>query len=324
MVQIQICEDPDECAYLWSKAWPKQCFFDLWEVRDCFARSYKRKPYFIVAGKQGTIEGILALSRIEESQSFAHFPGETWNGETWLEQNKIPARSSQVFTELISSVPGPTHLRYLTREYVPIEKTPVAVDEVGYLFFPGAYNFSFMNYMQEFSGKSRKKLNRELSVFEKKGVTYRYDYSSDIKLLFRMNLQAFGEKSYFYEPSFLDSFERLVIWLHQQKMLRITTLLISGIVAAIDIGAVWNKSYTVLAGATNPEFPGVAKLINFHHLEWACQMHFEVVDFLCGDFGWKQRFHLTARPLYELILTPDSNFSTMAELISLQVREQQK
>ena len=32
-----------------------------------------------------------------------------------------------------------------------------------------------------------------------------------------MNLQSFGEKSYFYEHFFLDSFERLVAWLHQEE-----------------------------------------------------------------------------------------------------------
>ncbi|MDH3330339.1 MAG: GNAT family N-acetyltransferase, partial [Desulfobulbaceae bacterium] len=264
MVKIHICEDPVECAHIWEKAWPRKCFFDLWKVRKCFAGSYRRKPYFLIAEKHGRIEGILALSRIDESQTFAHFPGETWMGRTWLEQNKIPASSSRVHDELLRSIPGPTHLRYLTRDSVPIERTPVAVDEVGYLFFPGAYNFSFQSYLQEFSAKSRKKLARERAGLESCGFNYRYDQTDDISLLLRMNLESFGEMSYFYDPSFLDAFEKLVAWLHQEKMLRITTLLLGGTVAAVDIGAVWNNSYTVLAGATNPEFPGVAKLINFH------------------------------------------------------------
>ena len=58
----------------------------------------------------------------------------------------------------------------------------------------------------------------------------------------------------------------------------------------------------MLAGGTNHEFPGVAKLINFHHLEIACHQRFDSVDFLCGDFGWKRRFRLVARPLYQITL----------------------
>lgn len=322
MVQIEVCEDPEECAHIWEKAWPKECFFDLWQVRNCFAGSYKRQPYFLIARKQEKIEGVLALSRIEESQSFAHFPGESWKKKTWLEQNKIPARSSQIFNELLNSVPGPTHIRYLTRESVPIEKTPVAVDEVGYLFFPRAYNFSFQSYMLEFSGKSRKKIGRELAELEKHGVTYRYDHIDDIDLMFLMNLESYGELSYFHNPSFLDSFKKLVVWLHQKRMLRITTLLLGDTAAAVDIGAVWNNSYTVLAGATSREFKGVAKMINFHHLEWACLERLDVVDFLCGDFGWKQRFHLTARPLYEMNIAPKYNTIPEPRIFSVKVHGQ--
>jgi CelD/BcsL family acetyltransferase involved in cellulose biosynthesis len=83
-------------------------------------------------------------------------------------------------------------------------------------------------------------------------------------------------------------------------MLRVTTLLIGGEVAAIDMGAVWRNTYAVLAGGTRSEFPGVAKLINLHHLEWSCRQRFSYVDFLCGDFNWKNRFHLTPRPLYQM------------------------
>lgn len=321
MVRIQICEDPGECAHIWEKSWPRECFFDHWDVRNFFAASYKRQPYFLIARKQEKIEGMLALSRIEESRSFAHFPGETWRGKTWLEQNKIPASSPQVFNELLASVPGPTHLRYLTRESVPIKNTPVALDEVGYLFFPGAYGFSFQKYMEEFSGKSRKKLTRELAELEKHGVAFRYNHTDDINCLFRMNLESYGEMSYFYDPSFLDSFEKLVVWLHQTKMLRTTTLLLGGTVAAVDIGAIWNNSYTVLAGATNPEFKGVAKMMNFHHLEWSCLQHLKVVDFLCGDFGWKQRFHLAPRPLYEMNIFPQYTTMEESENFSVKVRE---
>jgi CelD/BcsL family acetyltransferase involved in cellulose biosynthesis len=78
-------------------------------------------------------------------------------------------------------------------------------------------------------------------------------------------------------------------------------VLVGGKVAAVDIGAVWGSTYTVLAGGTQPDFPGIAKLINLHHIEWACNQNFMEVDFLCGDFNWKNRFHLTPRPLYEIM-----------------------
>lgn len=322
MIRVHVCEDIQECARIWNQVWPQQCLFDLWPVRDCFAGSYRRHPYFLVAEEGGMIQGLLALSWIGEGQYYAHFPGETWNGKTWLEQNRILASSSEVLNALLDNVPGPTELRYLTRDSVPLAQRPIGVDEVGYLFFPGEHAYSFEKYMQLFSGKSRKKLGREMARLADHGVSWRCDHVADIQWLFRTNLESFGESSYFYNPSFLDSFEKLAIWLHRQGMLRITTALLGGTIAAVDIGALQGKSYTVLAGGTNQEFPGVAKMINFHHLERACRERMDTVDFLCGDFGWKQRFHLTPRPLYEMNVLPDAVLEQEADFYQVHAREQ--
>ena len=91
-------------------------------------------------------------------------------------------------------------------------------------------------------------------------------------------------------------------------MLRITTILVGGRVAAVDMSAVFNGTCTVLAGGTHPDFPGIAKLINFTHLEWACQQRIREMDFLCGEFNWKHRFHLTPRPLFRIEREETSDF----------------
>ncbi|MGA7279585.1 MAG: GNAT family N-acetyltransferase [Desulfocapsaceae bacterium] len=318
MLSIRISQDAEECARIWAKAWPQRCIFDLWEVRTCFASCFGNTPYFIVAEESDEISGLLALSWIEESNNFGQFPGETWRAKTWLEQNKVPAQSRHAVQAVLESVPGDLHVRYLTPEFLPEDSFPLAVDEVGFLFFPGRYGYCFNNYMLEFSGKSRKKLSREISTLQSGGISYRYDHCADIQWMFRRNLESFGELSYFSDPRFLSSYEKLVAYLFDNNFLRVTTVLLGGVVAAVDIGTVWNNVYTVLAGATNPCFPGVAKIINLHHLEWACRQRLDMVDFLCGDFGWKQRFHLTQRPLYGIYRRTAS--TPFAELRSGSIR----
>jgi len=222
-----------------------------------------------------------------------------WQGRTWLEQNKIIAFKPLAAKALLENIHKPFHLRYLLPGTYPgNEEDGGIIDETGYLFMPPQYGYSFDRYMREFSSRSRKKLTRELKPLETRKSRYRFDHFPDVEKLFQMNLDYFKGKSYFYDRRFMRSFEALADWLRTQGMLHITTLLIEGKIAAVDIGAVWNAQYTVLAGGTNPEFPGVAKLINFQHLEWACLQKFALVDFLCGDFGWKSRFHLHPRPLY--------------------------
>ncbi|MCE5336361.1 MAG: GNAT family N-acetyltransferase [Desulfobacteraceae bacterium] len=300
--RIRTCTDPDECGMIWRALWPRQCLFDLWEVRECFSLSFNRPPVFLTAERNGAAAGMLALSWIDEKQYFGHFPGEIWQGKTWLEQNKIPAAGPGAAQALLDAVPGVTFLRYLTRESLPDGGGPAVPDETGYLFFPPEHEYSFDNYFKTFPGKSRKQLGRERARLEALGIEYRFNHFPDVPKLFELNHNVFGEKSYFHDPRFLGGFERLASRLDGRSALRVTTVLLGGRVAAVDIGGVWNSTYTVLAGGTDPEFPGVAKLINFQHLKWACESRMQTVDFLCGDFGWKERFHLTPRPLYKIHL----------------------
>jgi Acetyltransferase (GNAT) domain len=304
MLNIDICKDLEDARQIWQRHWPQECLFDLWPVRNCFQSEFNYNPYFIIAREKGIFRGMLALSWIDEQQCFGHFPGEIWHGKTWLEQNKILASEPEVFNALINHIPGIAKIRYLTDDpHLAVDPSAV-VDETGYLFYPQQYDYSFQSYMQCFSGKSRKKMRSELNRLTAGGVSYRYDCFDDVTHLFRLNLESFKEASYFNDPRFLRAFENLVAWLHTHNMLRVTTVLIGGRIAAVDVGAVWNRIYTVLAGATHPDFPGVAKLINFHHIEWACRQRFKEVDFLCGDFNWKNRFHLSARPLYRIANLP--------------------
>jgi len=300
MIDVSVCQDLGEVHRLWQRHWPRKCLFDLWPVRACFQRHFQHTPYVLVAKRRGTFRGMLALSWIGEEQYFGHFPGELWRGKTWLEQNRILAEDQATFEALSDAVPDRAQIRYLDPEgYLP-EGASVTMDEIGYLFRPPQYGYDFNAYMAEFSGKTRKKMRSELDRLHAKGVSFRYNRLADVDRLFRLNMEAFGENSYFSDPRFLSAFEDLVIWLHAHDMLRVTTVLVGGEMAAVDIGAVWNGTYTVVAGGACSDFPGVAKLINFHHLEWACQRQLQEVDFLCGEFNWKNRFHLTPRPLYQM------------------------
>ncbi len=300
MTTVQLCSDPERCRILWETLWPKESLFDLWPVRACFHRYFDNPLAFLAASENGKPIGLLALSWVKEAGAFVQFPGEIWRGETWLEQNRIPVSSPSIAAELLDHVPGPMRLRYLTRESLSSFGEDAVVDETGYLYYPVRHDFSFEKYWAGFSRKSRGSLESELARFESMGVTYRYDRLSDVGKLLEMNLHAFGESSYFHDQRFLNAFEALASVLAASGILFVTTIMIGGRVAAVDMGGIHDSVYTVLAGGTDPEFPGIDKLINMHHIRRACRERLRLVDFLCGDFGWKERFHLEPRPLYRL------------------------
>ena len=268
-----------------------------------FHQHYQRPLHFIVAEDSDTLCGFLPLCWIEESNTFGYFPGETWEGKTWLEQNRIFARDRSVLEALLEHCPAPYHIRYL----LPVECLPAEehiIDEIGYLFVPASYAYEIDGYFGQFSGKSAKRLRREIGALEALGVEYRYDDLADYEHLVRMNLERFGEKSYYADPRFTESFRTLMHYLHRRGWLRMTTVVLQGQVAAVDMGCVYRGVYTLLAGGTHGAFPGVAKLINLLHMKHACQQRLQEADFLCGDFSWKKLFHLTPRPLYLLSNAP--------------------
>ena len=312
MLKIRTCNDLDEARYIWEKVWPKQQLFDLWEVRKCFQDVFNRTPHFLIAEDNGRISGALALSWIQDQGSYGYFPGETWQGKTWLEQNRIIASDAKILRALIRHIPCNTHIRYLTQDGLLFGDTPYAVDEVGYLFFPKQYHYCFENYFSEFSQKSRKNINRELRRFDDMGVSFRFNRLCDIDLMFDMNREAFGAQSFFANPAFYESFKKLLIWMARHQILHLTTSVVGGEIAAVDVGAVYNGVYTVMAGGVNKDFPGIAKLINFQHLKWACRQRFASVDFLCGNYGWKERFHLVPRPLYKIEMPAEREVSRPA------------
>ena len=301
-MKVLIYDDIEQCRLLWDRAFANGSLFHAWEVRKCFHDAFQRTPCFIACEDDDGLSGLLPLSQIEETGALAFFPGETWHRKTWLEGNRIVARSAAVFRTLLETVPDGSHLRYLEGDCLPPSFGETSLDEVGYLFFPAEYGYSFESYLGGFRRKSLKRLRREPDLLYERGATFRYDFRPDIEQLVRMNLETYGKDSYFHDARFLRGFERLVAELDQRGGLRVTTVLVGGKVAAVDVGAVWNNAYTLLAGGTNRDFPGVAKLINFHHLQIGCRQRFDSVDFLCGDFGWKQRFRLAPRPLLQIEL----------------------
>lgn len=294
---IRVVRDLAECEALWRRLTPDEVVTDLWEVREIFHRRFLRTLHFVVLERDGEVAGFLPLCRLPQTGGFCIFPGETWHGKTWIEQNRLIAQSAEDLALMREAAPGPFHIRYLLPLSGGAETTTV-LDEVGYLFHPADHGFRFQTYWETFSGKTRKRMGRELEALENRGVEYRLDEPDAFERLVEMNLARFGADSYFHNERFLGSFRDWVAFVQGKGWLRTTTVSIGGATAAIDVGCLYKGTYTMLAGGTHADFPGVAKLINLHHLRRACEERMREVDFLCGEFNWKDKFHLTPRPLY--------------------------
>lgn len=299
MYRIRSVYNLDACRRLWEQCMPSELLSDLWETRLCFHDHYRRQPRFVVAENRGRVVGFLPLSFNEESGLYSYFPGETWEGKTWLEQNRIIADSRDTLQAMLESLDRPHQLRYLRKDQ-PWSRHDERVDETGYLFVPETFGYDLDRYFEVFSHKTAKKLKRELSAWDLRKVEWRINEPADFEILSRMNRSRFGRLSYFYDDRFLASFHSLLRLLQDRGWLRLVTVIVDGEPAAVDMGSLYRGMLTMLAGGTSENFPGIAKLINMHHMAYACERRLDSVDFLCGDFNWKKLFHLTPVPLHVL------------------------
>lgn len=300
MLDIHSETNVDECRRLWEQFIPPHHLTDLWDVRTCFHRYFNRKLLFVVAKEAGRTVGFIPLSWIPENNYYGYFPGEVWGGKTWLEQNRLMARDKDVLAGMLDWLNRQKiqfHLRYLLSDpHLPPDLS--VVDEIGYLFCPPPLRYDIDKYFGLFSRKSEKAIRREVGRFYERDLTVRLDEFADFDLMVRMNVERFGTYSYFAEERFTASFRQLACFLREKGWLKITAFIIEGTPAAVDMGAVYNGVYTLLAGGTHAGYPGIAKVINLHHMKKSCEERYREADFLCGDFSWKKIFHLSPRPLY--------------------------
>jgi hypothetical protein len=300
MIRTRTVTDLDECRVLWNSLGGGRNVSDLWEFRLCFHRHFKNEPSFLVLDDGRGILGVLPLCRLEEQDMFGFFPGEIWQGKTWLERTPVYCRDREALPELLGACPQRTFLRYIEAD-VNTLPADVELDEIGYLLHPPDFHFSMDEYYRRFSWKKLKAIKKEISSLLVPESSWHVNRPGDYDVMVRMNRDRFGPQSYFHDPRFKEGFRDALSWLHQRGWLRMVSLEIRGNIAAVDLGAVYGGTYVVFLGGTHADFPGVAKVMNMHHIEFAVGQGFGRVDFLCGDFCWKKLWHLDPQPLFKFL-----------------------
>ena len=95
---------------------------------------------------------MLPLSYVEESDMFVFFPGEMWKNKTWIERTPIYLRDRDLLSEILSSCPQRTYLRYIDVPEASLFR-PLEVDEIGYVLYPSNLGPDLASYRSRFSSK---------------------------------------------------------------------------------------------------------------------------------------------------------------------------
>ena len=304
--------DLEECGKLWETLIRPQTISDEWEFRLCFHRHFNHKPCFLLFKDQDGIAGLVPLSYNTKREQYVFFPGEVWNGKTWLERTPVFVRRPEMFKYIFSNCPKGSYLRYIQ----PPQSSgahELEIDETGYCLYPPRLGYDIQSYFDRFSNKKRKAIMKTIQLLIGSSSRYHLNRLEDFEALVEMNIQSFGSNSYLYDQRFKNAFRDVMHLLHAKGMLRLVSLEINGKLAAIDLGALYKDTYTVFLGGTRTDMPGVAKVINLNHIEFAFSHKISKLDFLCGDFKWKTLWHLDPEPLY-LFKAPKTHSHCTADL----------
>jgi hypothetical protein len=294
--------DLSACEKLWRYYLKTESVSDLWEFRICFHKHFGNSPHFLILEDPQGIAGILPLSIVDETETAVFFPGEMWQGKTWIERTPIYLRDSDLFKDLLSSCPERSLLRYIDFKKEPpsAEMNP---DETGYVLYPKRLNYDLTTFKQRFSNKRFKAILKTIESYKNMGCVFHLNRMEDFDIMVDMNIKQFGDQSFMADPRFRESFRDAMEFLYSGKLLRMVSVEIKGAIAAVDLGALYRGIYTVFLGGTHKDFPGIAKLINMYHIESSINERFHKIDFLCGDFHWKKLWHLDPELLYRYAST---------------------
>ena len=295
---IRVVRDLAECEALWRRLTPDEVVTDLWEVREIFHRRFQRTLHFVVLERDGGVAGFLPLCRLPETGGFCIFPGETWHGKTWIEQNRLIAQSAQDLALCARPRPARSTSATFCRSRAA-RKPPRCWTKSATFSIPQTTTTGSRP-----TGKpSRARPASAWAANSKPSKTRAWSISSTsrdaFERLVEMNLSRFGADSYFHDERFLGSFRDWVAFAPGQGLASNHHGLHRGRHGGHRRGLPL-QGHVHDARGRHPRatFRGWRSSSTCTTCERACEERMREVDFLCGEFNWKDKFHLTPRPLY--------------------------
>lgn len=286
--------DLSQCQLLWEEFSPNESLFDLWDFRLAFWRGYQYQPYFITLSFQGEIISVLPLWFDKEDNQY------TWFGGSWHDENVFFSKSPKTIPLLLKLIPGKTRLFCIRNQESFLEN-----DEEKYLL--DLKNFSSLDdFWGILKKKKRYNLKRDWKKIQALKPEIIINDFSHLETLFKLNINRFDgmiladNKSTFLSKEKQKTF-REVVNLAKDYQVRMISTKINGKIVAVDLVALYKKTYYCLAGGCDVAgHSGLGSFANLQLIKDAIELeNIELIDFLQGDVNWKASWKLGTRPLFK-------------------------
>lgn len=295
-MEFQIIREINEAREMWNKFSPNNGWWDLWEVRKCFIDGKKYPLHFIVGYEDsGEPAGLLPLWFNEREKVY------TWVGDDFPENNRLWLKDKKQLELFLKQCPPLTVLYYLDQEEKKYYNFAESPDHKYFLDLTAYANAD--GWLAGFSKKHRKNLRYDLKQLLTGGYEAKFDFfdrslAELAKAMSVFNQRRFKEESLFAEPGFLESMANLMVLAQAKNCLHLVSIFQAGQLVGAEFSVLWEGSYIVMIGGSEPSVDNLNKLLAYRHLENAFALKAEKFDLLAGC-AWKKQWHFNEEKLYQ-------------------------
>src|SRR5690625_2304763 len=106
---------------------------------------------------------------------------------------------------------------------------------------------------------------------------------------------------------------QLVMGLFERDLLHLSYLSHNEIITAVELGVIDQKNRYLIMGVMNPDFHkySIGNIITYKMIEEACEKGYNVIDFLCGDEEYKQKWNNVNKINLEYLIFNNSKRSLL-------------
>lgn len=294
MAKIKIVTSLEEAKLVWSQLSPRQTWYDEWDVRYEFYRSFNYPLRFYTCFSRNQPVAVLPLQFNTQKRVLEFF------GTKWFEENRVfhAQGFADWVTELYKRIECPAQLLSIRSQNEFTDR----FETEDYKYFLDLRPYSSMDeYLQkEFKRQRRKDIKWLIKKLEKLDLELTHGSQDDLELLFQLNIKRFGDQSSFYQSYLPDAFRRMINLDYHWQLL---VAKVNGQKRAVSIAVLYQDTYIYHNSGTDINaVSNLGSYLIYKNIEKAILLKARVFDAGPEDLGWKEHWHLRKRPQYKLII----------------------
>jgi len=307
-VKISVVFSKLKAKKLWKKYSIVKDVWDLWEFRKIFLDIYKYPVRFVVAKRKNKIVGVLPLW-FDKDQNHLE-----WISGWWAEKSRAFCNEKRVIKKMLDSLVQKVSLEAMGPESKKSFPYRLKRDYDHFGLNMNHVGGTWDGYLESLKSKKRQTIKWDIRQVEKLNPKVRYDHVTDLRHLFRLNIDRMNVKSKLYKDEESSVFEKdkrqmkvfRELWRRRGRAFntRIISVLVRGKVVSCDLNLVYkDRYYTLLGGQDVAKVKGIGTYANMLDINDSIEQGCSYVDFCMEDHHWKSKW-FKGTPRYKWIRKP--------------------